>query len=274
MNNAVSVWDFTAFTDNADQVKELLGKHCKKWCFQLERAPGTGRLHMQGRMSLKVKERLQGVVARFAGWHLSITANENKHNTFYVTKEESRVAGPWNDTDEVLYIPRQVRGIVLKPWQQHILDDAGVWNTRTINIIYDVTGNIGKTTLCTYVGAHRFGRKIPFSNDFRDIMRMVMDCPQSKLYLFDMPRAIRKDQLNQFFSAVEEIKNGYVFDDRYRFRERYFDSPNIWIFTNVLPDFGMLSADRWCVWRVVDDNLVPWVEGGLNGDLEAAIDVL
>lgn len=269
MAHAASVWDFTAFTDNADQVKKVLNEHCKKWCFQLEKAPDTDRLHMQGRFSLKVKERLVGLKARFPGWHLSITSNENKHNTFYVTKEETRVAGPWKDDDEVLYIPRQVRDIVLKPWQQHILDDANVWDSRRVNIIYDVTGNIGKTTLCTYVGAHRYGRKIPFSNDFRDINRMVMDCPPTKLYLFDMPRAIRKDQLHQFFSGVEEVKNGHVFDDRYRFRERYFDCPNIWVFTNVLPDLNMLSADRWRIWQVVADNLVPWVVGDLNGDLAA-----
>lgn len=85
-----------------------------------------------------------------------------------------------------------------------------------------------------------------------------MDAPTSKLYLFDLPKALKKEHLYQFFAGVEEIKNGYAYDDRYSFKEKYFDCPNIWIFTNTAPDRLMLSADRWRFWQIDDQmNLVP-----------------
>ena len=259
MTNAVSNYDFTVFTTDEITVKKLLTTYCKKWDFQEEIAPTTGNHHMQGRMKLKVKERLTGVEKKFPGWHLSITSTENVNNNYYVTKEDTRIRGPWSSSDVEIYIPRQVREIVqLHPWQDYILKDRDIWDTRHINIIIDTKGNIGKSTLVTYGGCKGLSRKIPYSNDFRDIMRMVMDAPTSKLYLFDLPKALKKEHLYQFFAGVEEIKNGYAYDDRYSFKEKYFDCPNIWIFTNTAPDRLMLSADRWRFWQIDDQmNLVP-----------------
>jgi hypothetical protein len=98
--------------------------------------------------------------------------------------------------------------------------------------------------------AHKLGRALPPVNDYKDLLRMVCDLPTSKLYLFDMPRAMNKDKMYQFYSAVETIKDGYAYDDRYTFKEKVFDCPNIWIFCNVLPDLAMLSRDRWRIWDI------------------------
>jgi hypothetical protein len=68
--------------------------------------------------------------------------------------------------------------------------------------------------------------------------------------MIDMPRAIKKDKLNGFYSAIESLKDGYAFDDRYKFVEKIFDSPCIWVFTNTYPDTDLLSEDRWKFWHV------------------------
>lgn len=258
MSNPVICFDFTANNMHPNICKEMLNLHCRDWMFQQEKAPTTGTLHLQGRFRLKVKARLETCVKKFPGCHLSITSKENSRNNFYVMKEDTRVAGPWSSEDTEIYIPKQVSGITLKPWQQYIVNDANVWDTRTINIIVDKNGSIGKSTLCTYIGCHQIGKKIPFANDFRDIMQMVMCMDTQKLYIFDLPRALRKDQLYQFYGGIEEIKNGYAFDTRYHFKEKYFDCPNIWIFSNKYPDMDMLSMDRWKIWKVEDDNLLPY----------------
>lgn len=266
MENAVSVWDFTYHLDeDQDQMTvvdgwiEMLREHSKKWAFQLEKAPTTGKLHLQGRISLKVKERLTGLKKKYPRTtHWSVTSAANRDNQFYVLKEDTRVAGPWTSEEKEVYIPRQVREIErLRPWQQYIYDHYDDWDKRSINVICDTKGNIGKTTLVSYMGAHGLGRKLPFSNDFRDIMRFVMDCPISRLYIFDLPRGLEKDRLNQFWSGIEELKNGYAFDDRYHFRDRWFDCPNVWVFTNIMPDLSRLSMDRWIFWSVnAGDQLV------------------
>ena len=146
------------------------------------------------------------------------------------------------------------------PWQQHIIDNYDIWDTRTINVIYDVKGNNGKSTLCGYMRSHKLGFVLPFCNDFKDIMRMIMCVPTKRCYLMDMPRAINKEKLYQMYSAIETIKNGYAYDDRYSFKEKVFDCPNIWLFCNVLPDRSLLSEDRWKFWQISDSKeLVSYV---------------
>ena len=124
-------------------------------------------------------------------------------------KDDTRIDGPWKDDDEEIYIPRQIREIEkLYPWQQHIVDNYDIWDTRSINIVIDKRGNNGKSILVSYMRAHKLAFAIPYCNDFRDILRMVMDVPTKRCYLIDMPRAIKKEKLFQMYSAIETIKNG------------------------------------------------------------------
>ena len=86
-------------------------------------------------------------------------------------------------------------------------------------------------------------------------MNMVMDRPISQCYFIDMPRSLPKTKLNQFYSGIEELKNGHAWDARYHFKEKYFDSPNVWIFANEIPDKNLLSRDRWLIWEIRDNLL-------------------
>lgn len=262
--NALYHWDFTLDASKADRDKliQTLKASAKKWVFQKEKGEETGYIHWQGRLSLitKTNQPHTSALLKKNGFpketHWSPTSNNTTNDFDYCMKQDNTyLEGPWMDTDtQEQYIPRQIREITqLKPWQQMIIDDSKVWNTRTINIIYDTQGNHGKTTLKTYIGVHKIGRSIPFTNDYRDIMRMVMDTDKMPLYIIDIPRALKKDQLFQFFSGIETLKDGYAYDDRYHFKEAYFDCPNIWIFMNKLPETDYLSSDRWKIWSFTDD---------------------
>lgn len=255
-NNAVCNYDFTLWAKENGGNSEPVTENClrshlsqiaKKWCFQAEDA-GSGK-HYQGRISLKVKKR----IGEFSllGAHLSKTSKENMDNDFYVCKEETRIAGPWRDTD--VYIPRQVREIgTLYKWQQHIEDDINKWDTRTINIVLDPKGGIGKSTLVGYLCGRRPDecRAIPPLSSMKEILGAVLCMPTARLYLCDMPKGLDKKNQQEFFSAIECIKNGHVYDTRYHYKEKWFDCPNIWVFTNVPPDESLLSRDRWKFWRV------------------------
>lgn len=265
MGKQLYCWDFTihvnetfAKDDHAKLITQLK-EICKAGNFQLEEGEKCGKLHFQGRVSLKKKRRKTEIYKLatdtfLTGVHWSPTSNENKGNFDYVTKNFTRIAGPWDINTKPRYIPRQVREMGdLRPFQKAICDDAEVWNTRSINIVYDPVGNIGKSRLKLWLRAYGIGRTIPPVNDFKDMMRMVMDMPTSKLYLIDMPKAYKKDKLGGLYSAIETIKDGYAYDDRYHFQEKIFDCPNIWVFTNTLPDLDLLSKDRWVIWGVTTD---------------------
>lgn len=255
-NNSVCNYDFTLWNKDKkldpDEIKVQLRSIAKKWTFQGEDA-GSG-LHFQGRMSLKVKKRISEI--SFFGAHLSPTSTANMGNDWYVCKEETRVSGPWRDDD--MYVPRQVREIeALYIWQEKILKDVDKWDTRTINILLDKKGNLGKSTLVAY-GCCKYPNKVrvlPAIKNYKELMGAVMCMPTARLYICDMPRGLSKTETSEFFAGIESIKNGYVCDTRYSFKEKWFDCPNIWVFTNYIPDRSYLSCDRWRYWEIVANDL-------------------
>lgn len=263
--NPLRVYDITIPAENlnADQIKEVFKPIAKKWGFQLERGESTGYQHYQCRISLNKPKRLGKVVKRFreqlGDCYITPTSSANQSGEefyTYTTKDTTRVSGPWTDKDQPIYVPRQVRELErLRGWQQSIVDGLGEWEPRIINVLVDRRGGIGKSVLVGYCRAHDLARKLPYCNDFKDILRMVCDMPTARAYLINMPRAIKKDKLFQLYAAIEEIKNGYAYDDRYHFKEKHFDSPNIWVFTNTTPDLTLCSRDRWRVWEVKGENL-------------------
>lgn len=241
----------------------------KKWVFQLERGEETGYVHVQARVSLHKKKRLNEFKSfknftknkLFESAHVSPTSNNALDDDHYCGKLDTRILGPWRHDDDVVkeckpqYIPRQVREITeMRPFQKAIIKSLTVWDTRTINCVIQPPGKVGKSILISICRAYKYARVLPPVNDTKDLLRMVCDMPTSKAYLFDMPRAMNKDRLYQFYAAIETIKDGYAYDDRYHFTEKVFDCPNIWIFTNSKPDCNLLSKDRWVFWTVNPNN--------------------
>jgi hypothetical protein len=187
----------------------------------------TGKLHYQGRLSLKCKKRevelINELKKHWQKFHISVTLKANRDNDFYVSKEEARVEGPFTDKDkETEYIPEDVREMSqqLRPWQQKIVDMSLIKDNRAIDIICDPNGNIGKTALCKYMDLLLGTLVLPFVNDFKDIVRMAYDAGPKSSYMIDIPRVICKERLFQLFPGIEVLKGGYSYDDRYSFRRR------------------------------------------------------
>lgn len=270
-------WDYTLkYTEEHEfkDVKNIFKKYCKKWCFQKEKGE-SGYIHWQCRISLTKKTRnIVSVFITEEDWfkkgHWSPTTNIEftKGNNFYVMKEQTRIEGPWSDKDkEPRYIPRDIKDITLWDWQTFINDKCKIYNERKVNFIFDATGNNGKTRLVRYICTKENGLEIPFCNDFKDIMRMGYDLFHAseahenknvRTFIIDMPRAVNKEKLFQMFGAIEKLKDGYAYDDRYSFKYEYFDPPNVIVFANKTPDrnlINLLSRDRWNFYQLSDKKL-------------------
>jgi len=264
MEKVVCNYDFTIGEDkiNKDEVINILKEYCKKWTFQLERGE-TGYLHYQGRISLKLKARMGTVINNFdnKSFHFSVTSTENCRNDFYVSKEETRIDGPWKDSDTEVYIPRQFRNLVLKDWQLDIIERSKIFDSRTINVLYDPDGGIGKSTLSCLCELTMKGVTLPIVNEQEKMIQAMHGiCSSRKLrepnpVFIDLPRAFDKSKLYGIYSAIEQIKNGKLVDMRYSYNEYWIDSPSIWVFSNREPDPALLSKDRWKIWQVIDDKL-------------------
>lgn len=222
---AVAVWDFTIwdkeFELREDNIIDYLIIFSKKYCFQHEDA-GSGK-HYQGRVSLKVKSRKIPPVE--FGCHWTRTNGMCLGDDFYVCKDETRVEGPWRDDD--IRIPRQILEIKeLYDWQNSVIAISKIWDSRSVNVIVDRDGCKGKSILVGKMCCDlKMARSIPPISNYKEIMCMVMNMPESKCYLIDMPRALDKSKQEEFFAAIESIKDGHVWDNRYSYKEKWFDSP-------------------------------------------------
>lgn len=255
VENAINVWDFTIPAEKMtlEKLKELCKEWAKAWGFQLEKGE-SGYVHWQGRISTKVRSRKWPEWIKEMKW--TPTSKENKDNMFYVFKKDTRIEGPWCDTDKETYIPRQFRNIKLYPWQEAIKNSAEDFDDRKINLIYDEHGNNGKSTVASICELMHGGIDMPPLNDFKELIALLCDiCMDGnirspKIVFFDLPRAMDKDRLFGMYSAIEQVKKGKLYDCRYKYKCWWIDSPQIWVFSNILPDRKMLSADRWNLWKI------------------------
>lgn len=259
--NCIFRMDFTLFDkdayvefDNIDKLKAFLHENCKKWVFQLERCPETDKEHFQGRLHLKNKTRCKTLMKRLQEavpmtGRLSPTCSITK-GFDYVMKMETRISGPWRDEGYVSHIPWDVKDIKLLPWQDSLEKMIFKPELRKIDIIYDVVGNIGKTTFAKYCAIHHQTMLIPPFNDIKMIMQAVCAAGPRTSYIIDLPRALAKEKMAQFFAGLEMIKSGVAQDTRYTFNQLIMDPPRVFVFTNYLPEVELLSKDRWMYWNV------------------------
>jgi hypothetical protein len=137
-----------------------------------------------------------------------------------------------------------------------INDDIDVWDTRTINLICDPNRCIGQTSIVEISCVSDKIKVIHKSKCYKDIMKTVIQCQTSKLYMIDMTKDAYNDEIQEAYSAIEQIKDGHAWDNRYHAKERWFNSPNIWVFCNKLPNMDLLSKDRWKIWELKDKSIV------------------
>ena len=143
----------------------------------------------------------------------------------------------------------------LRQWQTQVKDLISVYDDRTIIMIVDVEGNCGKSAFAEYMEYEGLAYEIPPMRLMEDIMACCMSIPTQTCYMVDLPRAMKKDKLSDFFSGLECLKNGVMYDKRYKFKKKRIDCPQVIVFSNKYPDKNYLSPDRWKMYNIVDNQL-------------------
>lgn len=272
--NACAVWEVRwgkAEVDDVELLKVQLKQVAKKWVFQEEKGDG-GYEHYQGRISLFKKRRKTEVMSLMRSIDMvvpnylapTVAANHTKE-AFYAMKADTRVAGPWSDADVVKRrVPEwEAPAGGWYPWQQKVIDSREVRCTRTINLVIDPVGNNGKSHLTMWLLMEDKACILPLLMDHKELSEAACDDLMStdnfdpRLVIMDLPRPVNKKALCGVFTAIEGIKNGLVCDRRYHFRRYMFRPPQMWVFSNRLPNMAYASGDRWKIWTIVDRDLVP-----------------
>lgn len=271
-------WDFRANEDyyTASQLITFCKQYAKKWAFQKEKGD-SGYVHWQGRISLFKRKFKHQVWQYFKDENMAVpnylepTVNKEFRtgSQFYVLKKETRIEGPWTDhnledqkTDTRLVTFANVLRDTsnMYPFQLEILSSGTVEilqrDLRVVNLVVDTKGNSGKSSIAKYIHTYRKGYDMPVLNDFEKIIYTTCNILKGNndtnpgIMLFDMPRAMAKNKLHGIFSAFEQIKKGYVYDLRNKYKDWDFIPPSVWVFVNESLDLSMLSSDRWRLYKI------------------------
>nr|QXP08233.1 MAG: replication associated protein [Arizlama virus] len=269
--NAIHCFDLTVDASRVEleTIKTWFDEIAKKYVFQLEKGEQTGYMHYQCRLSLYKKIRLSGfesmcIAAFEAGWGKASPTSTSGSKTFdYVMKEETRVEGPWMDKTAEANLPQKPYECWCPPeWnamQRDITERVIPYqNQRTFTVYVGIipetgksVGNLGKTTIGMHLSMQRKCIRVPASLDSGEkIVKFVFGLADitvdRHVIILDVPRAVdsRKHWV-KWLSALEDIKNGYLYDDRWSTRVKHIKPPVVIIFGNELPPLHLLTMDRW-----------------------------
>lgn len=99
------------------------------------------------------------------------------------------------------------------------------------------------------VGKH-WGAYCPALDESKDYMAWALAHQTAGIFVMDIPKSDSRDKNKDLWSAVEQMKNGYLYDKRHHWQEAWIDSPGILVITNEEPDRNLLSRDRWDIGRL------------------------
>lgn len=281
MNTNTKYWSMT-WEPNISQkkipeelaLKQFFDRICSEACFQYETGSEKGKLHIQGTFTLEgTRMSKSGVLDLFRNRFknvggLTITPVYDKLAIqAYVTKTPGRVKGPFyagkNEMHDIEFSEMQLR-----KWQQQLYEiligeDLQKLKDRKVIWVQNPQGNSGKSWFQKWL---RIGQKkivvrsLPVDGVDRLMSAVNIITKKTKVDVlcYDLTRTQGENQSYQdLFSAIEQIKNGYVIDCMYgKYNESYFQPPVVIIFTNEdISNFRhYLSDDRWLVMSLIPDN--------------------
>lgn len=249
-SNPIYKYDFVInnYTDKeVCQVKETIGRLCKKGGFGFEVGEDCGTPHLQGYISLIKKQRITGLHKEPGFARASFRAVRNEPALIaYIQKD----GNSWTHG-----FPKPIKIIQnLYDWQKdaEALLTAPDTDDRIVHWWYDKEGNVGKSAFAKYmVVKHK--ALYCCSGKYADLINLVfnVDMNECNCVIFDIPR----NQGNKVsYSAIESIKNGLICNTKFETGTKVFNSPNILILSNMPPDKSALSADRWRIRNLGQDD--------------------
>lgn len=229
----------------------------KKWkyIFQLE-LTGEANWHYQGYFKTEEKTRETALAKTlkedFEDIHISkASTNGIEALKSYSMKAETRQSGPWADCEQYLGTDI-VEKAKLWEWQQEMLSklEATV-DPREIMWVYDKDGNMGKSMFIKYLAWNLKSVPMQYA-DAKDLLYIVSEMPNRKIYTFDLtrtcPKLFSRDDL---YAAMEGIKNGCFISTKYKPKVVLMKPPHILCCANKLPDLTKVSKDRWSIYTIL-----------------------
>lgn len=250
--NQIKNWFFTFNNYECCDIVELQEKFnliCDKYLFQ-EETGENGTPHLQGVITLKKPMRwTEFNLSKKIHWESVKNIGKSYE---YCQKSETCTGKKYFKGIDLIVkpVPRIIKD--LRPWQTKIVDMVKeLPDERTIVWIYEEVGGVGKTSLCRYLTKHF--NAVPIEGKKNDILYCAAE-HESYCYLIDLERTMEE---YVSYAAIEKIKNAYYMCAKYESKPILRDFPHVICFANFMPEVSALSLDRWKIYNIVDNDLVP-----------------
>lgn len=237
-------WDFTIPEKDITReelVKKFENAKADKFVIGSEEGTLTGYKHYQCKAHFRKPMTFEELGKYIGEWHREPSIRKD----FTYCEKEGNFYRSWEGA------LAKFHDLKLLPWQGQVIADLKEQNERQCTVILDREGANGKSYLSKHLVVRYGYAYVPPMTTTEDYMFMAMAHPNAKGFVFDIPRAENSQQEKAMWSAMETIKNGYLYDKRYSFTEKWIEPPKMLVFTNDKPPSNMLSADRWRVYELI-----------------------
>lgn len=237
--------------ESLEYVFGLLKEHAARYCFQYEKAPTTGSLHLQGCVSFKQRVRpLSRVPHHRMNWEKS--RGTWQQNLAYCTKDDTRLDFPRHILGCQPPVPLKLIK-ELRPWQATLVKKVTEEepSDRSILWYWEPKGNVGKSALVKYLCAKHDAMLL--SGSGKDVLNGL--CTHVKeggahprIVVYDIPRC--QDMQFLSYASLEAIKNGHFYSGKYEGGWVLMNPPHLVVFSNEEPHREKMSDDRWVVTEI------------------------
>lgn len=252
-------WCFTVnnYTEEDKVSVVSLVSGSRLYCYGFEIGE-NGTPHIQGYVCFKNQTKFQTLKNKLPRAHWEKAKGSAQDNLKYCSKDGDFVTNIKKKVtreDMIELVRAQYAEVVWRPWQKDVIDLIDADNSdRTINWIYEPTGNVGKSFLCKFISLR--SDVIICQGKAADIFNQVNSTIESgvlpKLVICDIPR-VSLDYLS--YNAIENLKNGLLYSGKYKGGKCVFPCPSVFCFANEKPKMEKLSKDRWVIYEIKDDFL-------------------
>lgn len=249
-------WTYNNYSDeNLGELNKVLIVLGKQYIYGFEKGE-SGTRHLQGWIRLNKKMR----ITELKKYEIlkTIHFEQQKGNDEQAIKYCMKDGKYHANFDLSKYEPEEELEIIsdLYPWQetiQNIISKEA--DKRHVYWIWETTGNVGKSTFCKYL-CHKYNAIYIDEGKKADLINIIYNVPKigkKSIITIDIPR---NNGNSVSYKAIEQIKNGMICNTKYETGMKLFNSPHIIIFSNCYPEKDKLSADRWKIGKIENNNII------------------
>lgn len=233
------------------------------FAWQVEKGE-EGTVHIQGVLGFSDGKSFSAVKKLLGDRYHLEPVKALKQAVVYCHKEEGRVEEGKTSQGWRKYLEEkkktelvdywEERGIVAKPWQTFLFELVKLEpEERRIYWFWEETGNSGKSTWARKCILDNKEEALIVSGKGSDIFSaykgMLDEGKMPRIVILDIPR-VSKGFIS--WPAIEQIKNGLAFSQKYESGMLIFNIPHLIVFANEPPPEGSFSKDRICVHHIGD----------------------